>query len=132
MTNFTAKETAVLKALIAAYEHERGGWGTVYLDNADHGLSDRAFAGVAGSLTKKGVYNDLGDCFGEVKLNALDNPLDDMVKVSEHLEAAASTNAADYTKDQRDAYMEAALASGMERSKARRAFRAVHGSMYAK
>lgn len=75
MTTFTAKETAVLNALIAAYETEYNGWGTVYLDNADHGLDERSFAGVLGSLAKKGVYEDEEDsngCFGAVKLDALE------------------------------------------------------------
>lgn len=124
MTTFTAKETAVLTALIAAYEHSSDGWGTVYIDNAKHGLSDRSFAGVASSLTAKGVYNDIGDCFCEVKLDALDpTPVEQ--------QGDQGLNATMYAKEERNQYIANAEAAGWSRSKARRAWRAVHGSMYA-
>jgi hypothetical protein len=128
MSNFTAKEIAVLTALIEAYEFENNGWGSVYLDNAAHGLSDRSFAGVAGSLTRKGVYNDTGDCFCEVKLDALDNLAPE--EATTEAAAANDLDAAAWAEGSREEYLTFAMGQGWSRSKARRAWRKVWGSMY--
>lgn len=47
------------------------------------------------------------------------------------LTKALRTMAATFEADDRDIYMEAALATGAKRSLARRQWRSIHGSMYA-
>ena len=60
---------ALLKEVESSVDDKGVEWGTVYLDNVDHGLdSQRSFSGVLSSLTQKGFYRPLDYAFGEVKI----------------------------------------------------------------
>ncbi len=65
----TEREAGLLKTLRAESEiSDSEDWRTVYLDNVDmRNASPREFAGLLGSLTKKGMYREIDGFFGEVR-----------------------------------------------------------------